>query len=116
MGMKVGHLGGKDELVPNTPLLRPLANELLGLPVSVEVGRVDKVTSKLVESVEQLKRALLVEASGHDVLPGVAEGHGTQAEGGDTDTGLRGKDSVSVELRDWLLSVEDTHFERFCLV
>lgn len=29
MGMKVGHLGGKDELVPNTPLLRPLANELL---------------------------------------------------------------------------------------
>lgn len=36
MGMKMEHLGGDDELVPNTPLLRPLANELLRGPILAE--------------------------------------------------------------------------------
>ena len=105
-----GSFGGEHDLVTVLASLHPFTDEFFALAIGIEVGSVDKVSAKFVKSIQEFEGGFLVQATRHQVFPGVADRHGTEAEGGDTDTGLGCKNTVSVKFGDWLFDVQDTHF------
>ncbi|KFY61239.1 hypothetical protein V496_05114 [Pseudogymnoascus sp. VKM F-4515 (FW-2607)] len=86
-----------DHLVTVSPSRHPFANPGLGLLILIVASRVDEVATSFNEGVEQFKRGFLVHAS-HEAGPGIADGHGSELEGGNADAGRRREDTVSGEL------------------
>lgn len=87
-----GEFGRNHHLVAVFALGHPLADPRLALLVLVIVGRVDEVAAVFDEGVEEGEGLRFVHAA-HAVLPGFADGHGAQAEGGDADAGCAGEDA-----------------------
>lgn len=72
--------------------------------------RIDEVTAIFVEEVENLL-GLLLTALSHVVFPGVAEVHGSKAQGADPDTRVWSEHAVDTQRALWLWSgLEDRHF------
>ena len=65
---------------------------------SLSINCVDKVTASLVKGIEQLEAALLVHCAHTDVVPLVADAHGSKLDGGDVDASVRPKLSMTAEL------------------
>ncbi|VUC25490.1 unnamed protein product [Clonostachys rosea] len=80
------------------PQGHPLAEPGFRLFVLVVVRSVYEIAASLNIGIEQLERLLLVHAA-HTVSPCAANGHGTEAQGGDPNTRSWGKDSEAAELR-----------------
>ena len=108
------HLGGNDQLITDTALFRPFADESLGRLVLADgrsvvctrgsmksvlvTGRVDEISTSFEERVEELKATLLVHRAHADSSPLVADAHGTKTHGRDVDAGKRGELTVAAEL------------------
>jgi len=108
-----GELGSNDHVVPVASLLHPLADPGFGLFILVIVGRIDEIAAGVEVGVHELEGLFLAHAA-HESGPGVANAHCAQLQGGDTDTGGRGEDPESSQLRLRPHLSVTTAFTRMC--
>ena len=125
-----GVFGGDDHLISVAAFLHPVADPLLGLFGLVVVGsgrsvsivivgqnsrgigdslRVNKIAAVLVEEIEDAF-SLLAVAFAHEIFPCVPKVHSSQAQGGDSNTGIRSQHAVYTQWALWLWGrLEERH-------
>ena len=111
--IRIREFSCKDNLIPVPTLLHPLANPCLRLLILVAIGClrlvdsgnwvvcIDEIASLIVVVIKKFKGIILIYTP-HKAFPCGTQTHGPEGQRGNTDTGVWGKNSVSVQWRDWV--------------
>jgi hypothetical protein len=84
-----GGLGGDHQFVARqAKVLDRLAEQLFGLAERIDVGRVDEIDASVDAALDDVGNRVLAEAAHHLPEAVTAEGHGTQAEFRDIESGI----------------------------